>query len=45
MSYRGYTINNSKLNSLWWISKGGFGIAWADSLEDAKAKIDQLLGE
>lgn len=41
--YRGYTINANKLNRLFWVSKGHFGVCWADSIEDAKAKIDAIL--
>lgn len=43
--YRGYRIHNSTLNRLWWVSKGGFGVCWADSLQDAKGRIDALLAK
>lgn len=41
--YRGYAINNNSLNQLWWISKGGYGVRYADDLADAKKIIDILL--
>jgi hypothetical protein len=43
--YRGYTICSSPLNALFWVAKGNFGVCWADSVEDAKAKVDAILGK
>lgn len=42
-TYRGYTISSSPLNKLFWIAKGRFGVSWADSEAQAKAKIDAIL--
>lgn len=43
-AHRGYYIIKSLSTDTWYISKDGHHIGSADSLEAAKATIDELLG-
>ncbi len=41
-AYKGYLIREHPLNPTWLISKDGFHISYATSLEDAREIIDEL---
>jgi len=46
--YKGYTIKKTLqihhfVSTSYAIAKGGYHIAWAESVEDAKKKIDELV--
>lgn len=43
-AYRGFLIQSNIVGSIW-IEKGGAFIAWAESIEDAKRQINDLLGD
>jgi len=42
-AYRGYLIIHNPIRDDWRIAKDGFHIAYAETLERAKAIVDQLV--
>jgi len=43
-AYRGYLIRWSSFSETYWVEKDSMLICFASSLEDAKRKIDEVLG-
>lgn len=42
IAYKGFILTRNFVDGVWYISKGGHRIGSADSLERAKAAIDEL---